>query len=294
MLCFGFLLGTVFAQSSQPVASPPSSPSTAETNATNDAPVTVRSDWTKSQKTADNEPVVGVPPLPQGKTSLVGGKVSHIDGVKNRLGVKVFGGGKWNVAFDERTHFYRDGVETTFENIKKGDRVYVDTMLDGPRIFARNVRVVTKIGSADARGHVLSLDNQYVTIQDELSDRPVQFAVSGNTQIRRNSSTVALSQVHPGSIIRVQFAPERENLGVASFIDVLASPGQSITFAGKVRHLDIRNKELAVENHSDSKTYEIALDRDRALPANLMVGSEVNVAAIFDGKQYKAAQISVK
>ena len=36
-------------------------------------------------------------------------------------------------AYDKRTHVYRDGVETTQLGIRKGDRAYVDTMLDGHR-----------------------------------------------------------------------------------------------------------------------------------------------------------------
>ena len=87
-------------------------------------PVTVRPDGSDAKKKTDTDPITGVPALPKGKTSMIGGKVSRIDGVHNKLGVKIFGdGGQWELAFDERTHFYRDGVETTFERVKKGDRV---------------------------------------------------------------------------------------------------------------------------------------------------------------------------
>ena len=54
--------------------------------------------------------------------------------------------------FDERSHFFRDGVETTQLAIRKGDRVYVDTMLDNTRVFARNVRINTGVTAANASG----------------------------------------------------------------------------------------------------------------------------------------------
>lgn len=256
-------------------------------------PVTVRPDGS-DKKTVDTDPVMGVPALPKGKTSMIGGRVSKIDRVHNKLGVKIFGnGGRWDLAFDERTHFYRDGTETTFENVKKGDRVYVDTMLDGHRILARNVRVVTNVGPADARGQVTSYGNGMMEIRDDLSARPVHFQVTNATQVSRDGRPGSLADVREGSLIAVQFLPEKENRGIAKTITVLAAPGENFTFAGKVTHLDLRAGQLAVENRTDSKIYDIAFDREHTLPANLMVGSEVKVAAVFDGRHYKANQINV-
>src|SRR5512142_1235305 len=68
------------------------------------------------------DPLFDVPPLPEGKVSLVGGTVAKVDRVRNKLAVNVFGGGKMEISFDERSHIYRDGVETTQLGIRKGDR----------------------------------------------------------------------------------------------------------------------------------------------------------------------------
>lgn len=256
-------------------------------------PVTVKTNDSGKKKPTDTDPVMGVPPLPSGKTSMIGGRVANIDGVRNKLAVKIFGGGKWQVAFDERTHFYRDGKETTFANIKKGDRVYVDTMLDHHSIFARNVRVVTNLGGAHARGQVISMGNGFMSIRDDLSSRPVQFQVNGETQVKRDGKAGFMSDVREGSLIAVQFSAGKESRGVAREITVLAAPGKNVTFAGKVTHLDMRTGQFAVENRTDSRTYDIAIDRQRGLPSDLMVGSEVTVAAVFDGRQYKASTINV-
>jgi hypothetical protein len=279
-------------------ASKPKNDRTAEKPASNaqieEMPVTVRPNENAAKKPVDTDPVMGVPPLPEGKTSMIGGNVASIDGIHNKMKVKIFGdGGKWDVAFDERTHFYRDGKETTFAQIKKGDRVYVDTMSDHRGIFARNVRVVTNLPPADARGQVESVDNGVIRLRDDLSARPVQFTLSSDTQIKRNERPGSMNDVQPGSLIAVKFSPEKANRGVAREITVLAAPGQSVTFAGKVTHLDLRTGLFAIENKTDNRTYDIAFDRQRDLPSDLMVGSEVTVAAQFDGRGYKANRIDV-
>jgi hypothetical protein len=224
---------------------------------------------------------------------LIGGKVSKIDGVHNKLGVSIFGGGQWEMAFDERTHFYRDGVETTFGNIKKGDRVYVDTMLDGHWILARSVRVVTQTGPPDARGQVIAVDEHKMVIVDELLTEPLQFRVTDATRVERNGQSAQLADVRPGSQIAVHFSPEKANRDVAQKIAIVAAPGEIFTFAGKVTHLDLHLGTLAVENRTDSRTYDISFDPEVGIPPNLMIGSEVTIAAAFDGHHYKANRINV-
>ena len=257
-------------------------------------PVTVKPN-DPGKKTIDTDPVMGVPALPKGKTSMIGGRVSKVDGVHNKIGVKIFGnGGQWEMAFDERTHFFRDGVETTFEKVKKGDRVYVDTMLDGHRILARNVRVITHATPADARGQVMDLNNGMMSMHDTLSARTVRFRVTDSTEVKRNGSTASLADVRPGSLIVVQFLPGNKNSGEARAITLLATPGENVTFAGKVTHLDIRTGMLAVENRTDLQVYDIVFDQQGNFPSNLMVGSDVSIAAVFDGRQYKASNINVE
>lgn len=257
-------------------------------------PVTVKIDPGAAKNEADADPVTGVQKLPSGKTSIIGGRLSKIDGVHNKIAVKIFGGGgQWELAFDERTHFYRDGHETTFERIQKGDRVYVDTMLDGHRLLARNVRVVTRTGPADARGRVTNLDGNSIEVVDSLSSQSLRVQLAHDTQIKRDGRVATVADVHPGSLIAVQFTPEKENRGIAKEINILAAPGESFTFAGRVTHLDVSSGQLAVENRTDSKTYDIVIDDGKNLPANLLVGSEVTVAAVFDGERYKANRVKV-
>src|SRR5262249_20283350 len=63
--------------------------------------------------TDGHDPILDPPPVPQTPTTLVGGTISSVDRMRNRMTVQVFGGGHWDVNFDERTHIFHNGAETT-------------------------------------------------------------------------------------------------------------------------------------------------------------------------------------
>lgn len=245
----------------------------------------------------DYDPLLDVPPLPKGKVSLVGGTVTGIDRVRDKLSVRAFGGKKMNVAFDERSHIYRDGIETTQLGIHKGDRVYVDTMLDGSRVFAKNIRVESQGSGADARGQVLAYDPSRgeLTLRDELSAQPVQFRIGPNAVVRRNNQAGSLSELTPGSLVAVRFSPDVRNRDTVSQVLIYATPGSNFTFAGPITYLDLRLNKLAVANRTDNKTYEI--DFDPAVlgneRSNLQVGRDVTVVATFEPKGYRADKITL-
>jgi hypothetical protein len=246
-----------------------------------------------------NDPLLAVPPMPKGKTTLVGGMVHSIDQIRNRMDVDSFGGGHMRVHFDERSHFYRDGVETTQLAIHKGDRVYVDTMLDNSRVFARNVRVNTGVTAANASGQITSFDPRSgsLTLRDQIAARPVTFIVDQSTSLvpEKNSgvSSVTRNDLRPGALIAVKFAPSGSR-GIAKEISVLALPGSVFTFVGRVTYLDMRGA-LSVDNQSDQKNYDIHFDPVQAHPSkSIAIGSSVVVKATFDGRSYQAQSIDVQ
>ncbi len=208
------------------------------------------------------DPILEPPPLPKGKPTLIGGFASSVDQVRYRLTIAPFGGGpKIRLRMDERTHIFRDGTETTVLAIHKGDRVYADTMLDGSKVFAKNVRVVTEPGIAEVRGQVVATDAQKgtVRVQDQLSARPVTFSVSGATKYSSFKGNANSADVQPGALVDVQFATGRASHDVAQEIIVLAKPGDDYIFSGVVTNLDMRSSTLALENRSDQETYETTL-----------------------------------
>lgn len=246
-----------------------------------------------------NDPLLSVPPMPKGKTTLIGGQVRNIDQIRNRMDVDSFGGGRMRVHFDERSHFFRDGVETTQLAIRKGDRVYVDTMLDNTRVFARNVRVNSVVTAANASGQITSFDQRSgsLTLRDQIAARPVTFIVDQSTSLvaEKNSgvTTVTRNDLKPGALIAVKFAPSG-NRGIAQQISVLAVPGTVFTFVGRVSNLDMRGL-LSVDNQSDQKNYDIRFDPVQTHPSkSIAVGSNVVVKATFDGRNYEAQSIDVQ
>jgi hypothetical protein len=248
--------------------------------------------------TDGHDPVLDPAPLPNGSTTLVGGTVTSVDHVRNRLSMRVFGGGKWKVGFDERTHIFRNGAETTQLAIKKGERIYVDTMLDkqNHEIFARNIRVGVAELPADADGQVVELDSRHqtVTLRDQINSVPVHFAVDQQTKITHGSSQAALADIKPGSLVHVKFSPESPNRGLAREISIVAAPGSQFTFIGKITFLDVHRGVLAIQNTVDDRNYEIHFDAAKSgIRDQLAVGSEVRIVAVFEGTKYTAESINV-
>jgi hypothetical protein len=263
----------------------------------NDRPTAATDAMKAEQPSNAGDPLLDVPPLPKGPVTLVGGTVTKIDQIRNRLVVQPFGGGdRLKLVFDERTHVFRDGTETTQMTIHKGDRVYVDTMLVGNRVFARNIRVQSQIGPADASGQVEAFDPNTgaLALRDQLSAGPVSFRIDSSTAVTRDGRATTLADLKPGSLVSVKFAPGGRARGVVKEVSVIAVPGSSFTFVGRVTHLDLRTSSMAVENQSDGKTYDIDFNSQTMEGEdNLSVGSQVTVVATFTGSGYRAESITL-
>ena len=234
------------------------------------------------------------PPLPNGDVSLIGGVVHSVDRVRNRINIQPFSGKTMRVRFDDRTHIYRDGIETTQLGIRKGDRVYIDTMLDKSFILARNVHVVTQLQPADARGQLMQFDDRrsVMVVQDELSRQPVRFRVDNTTAIKKGNGSGSIADLAPGALIAVQFSPDKGNRDVAREVTIYASPGAMYTFAGDITHLNLATGTLAVHNLSDDKSYEISFDPSMT-SSDLQLGAQATIQAQFTGRNYKASQIQI-
>lgn len=248
--------------------------------------------------TDGHDPILDPPPVPATTTTLVGGTISGVDRMRNRLSVQVYGGGHWTVNFDERTHIFHNGAETTQLALKKGERVYIDTQLDNNQhdIFARNIRVGVATLPADADGQIVDVDSRHseLTLRDTINSVAVRFAVNQETRITSGQTPAEFKDVIPGALVHVRFAAESPNRGLAREIDILAAPGSNFTFAGRVTYLDIHRGVLAVQNLTDDKNYDIrfALNRNPEIK-RLGVGMEVWIVATFEGSAYIAQTIKI-
>jgi hypothetical protein len=240
-------------------------------------------------------------PLPKEKLSLIGGTIRKIDPVREKMTVKIHGADSMKIAFDQRTHFYRDGREVTQTAIKPGDRVYLDTQIDqNQHIFAKNVHVQTSSNPADATGQILSYNQKSgeMIVQDNLSSRPVRFRMAPSTELLTQGDSkpqpLASHQLKPGSLVSVKFSPTQQGGIVAEQVRILAEAGSSFTFFGRITHLDLRSGKLAIENDSDGKTYEISFAPGRnPVSDDIVVGARATIIAKFQGKDYRAESITV-
>ena len=242
------------------------------------------------------DPLFDLPAVPKdARISLIGGKLVKVDQIMDRIAIQPFGGNKTEVAFDVRTQVYRDGASITINDLRPGDRVYADTLLDNGRVFAKTIRVVTKAREAErAHGQVVSYDARdgKLIMRDELLPQPVTLQLTNATVMNKGEGSGSIADLVPGTLISVTFIPGGQ--GLVQQLSVLAVPGTSFTFSGPLTRLNLASHMLVVANKTDGKSYEIEYDPARlGVTKDLREGSDVSVSATFDGQRYIAQSLSV-
>ena len=240
-----------------------------------------------------------LPPPPGGKATLIGGTLSSLDRVRDEMIVRPFGGGKLRILFDGRTQVYRDGTKVSQRELRSGDRIYVDTLLDGTTIFAKNIRMQTKQTGGESRGQIVKYDEGTgtLTLKDALSSHSVNLRVTSSTRILHDSQAGTRADLVPGALVNVTFrasGKEPKEPGIVDEVSILAAPGTAFTFAGQVTYLDMHAGLLVLVDPRDKKSYEIHFDPARMkTDGELREGSEVNVTADFDGTRYVTKAVTV-
>jgi len=241
--------------------------------------------------------------LPPGKSTVIGGTISSVDPVTDQLMLKVFGGGRMKILFDERTEVYRDGAKTSLRDLHANDRASVETMLDGTTVFARSIHMLSRSPEGECQGQVLSYDagSGVLTLSDSLSRDsirlhvPAGIAIVREGQIASASGRAGLSDLMKGALISARFASDNKGQGVASRIAILAIPGETLSFSGNVSFLDLHSNQFVVANASNDQSYKISFD-PAVFPEtrNLREGTSVKVTAEFDGSHYVARAITIQ
>jgi len=234
-------------------------------------------------------------PVPKANATLIGGTVEKLDRVRDQVTVRVFGGGRMSVLFDPRTRVYLGRAEATIGDLHEGERVYVDTILDGSTVFARSIRLKTEQGAGESQGMVLQYRSERgeLTIRDAISPQPIRVRLNSSTRIMQGDRTVSTNALTPGSLIAVKFSSEPGGHDVARQIAILALPGVRYTFAGQVAHIDLRAGLLVLYSSTDRKTYEIHLDPSLDPDGNLHTGAVVTVVTTLQDSSYVARSLTV-
>lgn len=236
-----------------------------------------------------------LPALPPAKASLIGGTIQRVDRVRDELTLQVFGGGKMKVFFDMRTHIYNGSALAATPDLKVGDRVYLDTILDEGNIFARNIRLATHIVGGRSQGVVISYSagKNELMLRDLLSPEAVKLRLTPNTQVVQDGHVAYASQLVPGTLVDVDFVAQKDDRD-AQRVSILAVPGTDFTFAGVVTSLDLHIGLLVLTSTTDRKTYEIYLDPAAiTVDDRLHAGANVTTVARFDGSRYVARTLTV-
>jgi hypothetical protein len=233
------------------------------------------------------------PPVPHKNATLVGGTLERLDRVRDKVTVRVFGGGRVDALFDPRTHVYRGQKEVTIADLRQGERIYLDTILDGTTVFAKTIRLNAAAAAGESQGILLNYKADELTIRDGLSPNAVRIRLTPSTKFVRDGRTVPASTLTTGSLISVNFDSTGNGHDVAREISILALPGTHYTFVGQVAHIDLRTGLLVLNSSIDHKTYEIYLDSRGTPDDNLQTGATVTVVANFENSKYVARSVTV-
>jgi hypothetical protein len=235
-----------------------------------------------------------LPRVPRSKATLIGGTVERLDRVRDQVTVHVFGGGKMNILFDPRTRVYRGEAEASIADLKVGEHVSLDTILDGTTVFARSIRLKSVQAIGESQGTVVKYrsDRGELTIRDAISPTPVRIRITSSTQFLQGDRKVPASTLSEGSLVAVKFGSDGASHDVAREISILALPGTRYTFQGQVAHIDLRTGLLVITSSTDRKTYEIYLDPSIPPDDNLHAGAVVTVVTDFQGSRYVARSLT--
>src|SRR5436305_12965711 len=173
-----FAIGPAFGQSQAGFSNGPSASAPVDSSTTRNA----------VRRREDYDPLLDLPPLPHEKVNLIGGIVVRLDEVMNHMVFQPFGTNqKMQVHFDTRTHFYLDGKPITEREVKQGQRIYLDTQLNGDRVFAKTIWIRSSAESGVGRGQIVNFDTSHrvVTVRDELSNQPLKLQLAPNATIRK-------------------------------------------------------------------------------------------------------------
>jgi hypothetical protein len=243
-----------------------------------------------------------LPPLPQGKSTILGGEIYRVDPVMDEFELKVYGEKPMKIFFDERTEVYRDGKRIPLHDLGPATHASVQTMLDGADIFAASIHILSTQPQGEYQGRVLSFDaGSGVLILTTAPDRPAFHLVVSNQTVFKRSGQEAFSSAPsgpsdlvPGSLVSVKFDSNNRGQGAVTEITVLAAPGASFVFSGTISELDLPAGTLAIVDPRDGRSYSISFDGHAQISQQLRIGQHVRIAADYDGQRYVARQIAIE
>ncbi len=246
----------------------------------------------------------GLPPIPKGKSTVMGGQIRSVDAVRDQFTLKVFGGQAIKILYDERTQVFRDATRLSVLDLHPDDHASVETTLDGSHIFAIRIHLMKQVAEGETRGRVVSFDPQSgdLKVEATASKDTMSFQVPPATPIARvgpmatsSSPQGSTADLTPGAIVDVTFKNGKGSLAQATRVDIVARVGATFVFTGSVSGLDLHAGRLVLAGKNEDETQVIMFDPDRfPVSREVRLGSVVTVTTTFDGTKYVANEIVVK
>ncbi len=261
------------------------------------APLATSNSSVRSGGSAGN--LVDVPPLPRGKSTILGGKIGDIDQVRDQFVLHVYGEKAMKIVFDGRTQVFRDGNRIPLHELSPAEHASIQTTLDGSRIFAISVHILSQMPKGDFQGRIVSYDPGSGTLLLLPGGSREEFAVrvtKDTTVTREGQATFTAenrgqSDLVQDALVSMNFQSDNRGAGVAQQITILAIPGASFAFTGAITSLNVAGGYMVVVDPRDERSYQIHFNPQDPVVLRLHAGDHVRIAADYDGTRYVARQI---
>lgn len=242
-----------------------------------------------------------IPPLPRGKSTILGGSIRDIDPVLDRFTLDIIGEKPMRILFDQRTQLFLDGKKISLRELHPAEHASIQTTLDGTSVFAISIHILSQLQQGDYPGKVLSYNpgSGELELVSGAGGEPVRVRVTGDTRFARTgqntftSASAGPADLQSGSLVSVRFAPDGKGRGEATEITFLATPGSEFVFSGDVIALDPATGSLVLLDPRNHERYQIAfVPGSISALQNLHRGQRVRISAQYDGTRYVARDVA--
>jgi hypothetical protein len=251
----------------------------------------------RSGSTAGN--LADVPPLPRGKSTILGGQIRNIDQVRDQFVLHVYGEKPLKVLYDGRTQIFRDGNRIPLLELAPAEHASVQTTLDGSKVFAISVHILSQTPKGDFEGRIESYEpgSGMLTVVGAGSQGLFHVRVSQDTAVSRDGQPAFTAasrgqfDLVRGALVSLNFQSDSKGQGTARQITILATPGASFVFDGTVTALNVAGGFLVVLDPREERSYQIHFSPRDPVVEKIHQGDRVRIGADYDGTRYEATEI---
>ncbi len=245
--------------------------------------------------------ISAIPPLPRGKSTILGGAIRDVDPVLDRFTLGIAGEKPMKILFDERTQVFLDGQRIPLSDLRPSMHASVQTTLDGTSVFALSIHILSRLQQGDYSGDVVYYDSSTGDLQlaSGPGGAPLHFKIASDARYARKGqgSFIATqsgpSDLQKGALVSLQFQPDGKGHATVTEVTVLATPGSQFVFTGDLIALDMHVGSMVLLDPRNNQTYQINFSA-ATLPSmpNIHPGQRVRIAAEYDGTRYLAHSVS--